>query len=111
MHGFGSQRGNAIDQAMSCIPFLGTAEIGSLKAELPTYLSKAAGVSDTFDILEWWKLNCNSLPHWSSLTKKILLIQPSSGTTERVFSFLKGSFTEQQTNTLQDYIELSLMLQ
>ena len=41
----------------------------------------------------------------------VLLMQPSSAAAERVFSLLKNSFGEQQDNSLQDYIECSMMLQ
>ena len=39
--------------------------------------------------------------------KSILLVQPSSAASERIFSLLRNSFEERQ----KDYIEASLMLQ
>ena len=42
-----------LHDALQCLPFLGASEISALTAELPTYLSKAAGVCDSFDLLEW----------------------------------------------------------
>ena len=39
------------------------------------------------------------------------LVQPSSATSERVFSLLKASLGPQQDGSLQDYIESSLILQ
>ena len=51
------------------------------------------------------------LPNWASAARKVLLVQPSSAASERVFSLLKASFQEQQDGTLQDYLEASLMLQ
>ena len=57
------------------------------------------------------KLRCNdTLPHWSSLVKKLLLIQPSSASAERVFSLLTNAFGSQQESALQDYLEASVML-
>ena len=53
----------------------------------------------------------NYFPKWVSALQKILLIQPSSAASERVFSLLKASFSEQQECALQDYIEASVMLQ
>ncbi len=101
----------AIDELCS-IPFLNfPATLDALKQELPTYLARAAGVDPKFSALEWWRQNAGDLPHWSSAAKKLLLIQPSSAAAERVFSLLKASFNEQQDNSLQDYIESSLMLQ
>ena len=85
--------------------------INELKAELPIYIAKTADVFSDMDSLEWWKLNCSELPSWSLAAKKALLVQPSSGSAERVFSLLKSSFGDQQDHSLKDYIETSLMLQ
>ena len=75
------------------------------------YLARAADTSATISPLEWWKRNASDLPNWSKAAKKILLLQPSSAAAERVFSLLQNSFGEQQDNSLQDYIECSLVLQ
>ena len=96
--------------SLSVFPFLVDATAG-LKVELPTYLAKAADVSPSFSPLEWWKANATELPCWSAAARKVLLVQPSSAASERVFSLLKSSFGDQQDSTLQDYIEASLMLQ
>ena len=40
----------------------------------------------------------------------VLLVQPSSATAERVFSILQR-FTAQQQSSLEDYLELSVLLQ
>lgn len=95
----------AVD-SLSAFPFLVNATAG-LKAELPTYLAKAADVSP----LDWWKSNATELPCWSAAARKALLVQPSSAASERVFSLLKSSFGDQQDSSLQDYIEASLILQ
>ena len=82
-----------------------------LKSEMPQYIAKTADVSEKLDPVEWWKLNAGELPYWSTAARKVLVLQPSSAATERVFSLLKASFSDQQESTLQDYIETSLMLQ
>jgi len=82
-----------------------------LKKELPNYLTKTADVSEQFDPLEWWKLNSSELPKWSYAARKVLVLQPSSAASERVFSLLKASFSSQQESSLQDYIKATLMLQ
>lgn len=103
---------SAIDQALKTIPFLNSQQqLDGLKSELPAYLARAADTDQQFDILEWWKRNASDLPNWSAAAKKILLIQPSSAASERVFSLPKNSFGPQQDHALQDYIEASLMLQ
>ena len=84
--------------------------INELKAELPAYIAKTVDVSSDMDPLGWRKLHCSELPSWSSAAKKALLVQPSSGSAEQVFSLLKSSFGDQQDHSLKDYIEASLIL-
>ena len=83
-----------VEQSLLAISFLSTPSIVTgLKAEVPEYI---AG---------------NALPNWACAAKKALLLQPSSVAVERVFSMLKCSFGELQENSIQDYVESSLMLQ
>lgn len=89
----------------------GDGQIDGLKAELPRYMALADGVSTVVNKIEWWRNHTEELPKWSSACKLILLIQPSSAAAERVFSLLSSSFKEQQANSLEDYIETSIMLQ
>ena len=96
--------------SLQVFPFL-VHLIPSLKSEMPQYLAKTVDVSENLYLLEWWKLNAGELPHWSSAAHKALVLQPSSAATERVFSLLRASFSDQQESSLQDYIEASLMLQ
>jgi hypothetical protein len=103
-----------VDDLMA-FPFL-VDEIDHLKAELPAYLALAADVNADVNILEWWKNHSSPgsdscLPHWSSAVQKVLLVQPSSATAERVFSMLNQSFGEQQQNALEDLVETTIMLQ
>ena len=82
-----------------------------LKGKMPLYIAKTADISEDMDPLEWWKLNAGELPYWSLAAHKVLVLQPSSATAERVFSLLKGSFSDQQEGSLQDYIDTLLLLQ
>ena len=43
--------------------------------------------------------------------KRVLLCQPSSAAAERVFSLLNNSFSDRKSHSLEDYIEISVMLQ
>ena len=88
------------------------ATIANLAQELPLYLAASDGVTVTCedDKLTWWANHKDTLPHWSSLVKKLLLIQPSSASAERVFSLLTNAFGSQQESALQDYLEASVML-
>ena len=65
----------------------------TLKSELPLYRSKVADLDSSIDPLQWWKHNANLVPHWADAARKVLLVQPSSSASERVFSLL-NTFTE-----------------
>jgi len=85
--------------------------INNLKIELPRYLTKADGIAEDVNVVQWWKTNEADLPHWASAAKLVLLLQPSSAASERVFSIMTSSFGHLKDMALQDYIECSLMLQ
>ena len=102
---------NAID-SLAAFPFLNNPSVlNNLKLELPTYVGLAQDVSPENDTLNWWKGHCRDLPTWSVAVKDIVLVQPSSAASERVFSLLKASFKAQQDCSLQDYLEVSVMMQ
>ena len=84
--------------------------VNGLKAELPAYLAAAEDVSTEIDPLAWWKCHATELPKWAEAFRYIVLVQPSSAAAERVLSILQG-FTAQQQSSLEDYVELSVMLQ
>lgn len=100
---------SSVDQ-LGSLPFVTSKEISNLKAELPDYLAKCEDLEETYDKLQWWKCQESTLPHWATVAKKILAVQPSSAAVERVFSLLNSSFGEQQEQALQDYMEASVML-
>lgn len=94
---------------LKAFKFLGDQVITKMKSELPTYLSLAENLSYTVDPLQWWERNSEKIPFWASCCKKIVLCQPTSASVERVFSLLK-QFNEQQQSSLEDYIEVALMV-
>ena len=99
----------AIDMdAFKAFPFLTTELIEGLKCELPEYLATA---EDQIDVVEWWKQNEQNgrMPHWTETCRLVLLVQPSLAAAERVFSLL-NAFTSQQESSLEDYLQLSIML-
>ena len=104
-----------IDQ-LKDLPFLSASTLEHLKEELPTYIAKASVLSSLsdcnslIDILEWWKSNSTELLYWSKAAQWVFLIQPSSAAAERVFSIL-NRFSDTQTNSLEDYVESTCMLQ
>ena len=102
---------NDVD-VLTSIAFLNDAAmIANMKNELPRYLARADGIADGVDPIRWWKENEAELPFSSAAAKLILLMQPSSASSERVFSILTTAFGHLQDLALQDYIECSLMLQ
>jgi len=66
-------------------PFFPSSVIEELNKELPDYLSAAEDVSSEVDAIAWWKDYEYRLPNWAKACKYIILVQPSSATTERVF--------------------------
>ena len=50
------------------------------------------------------------MPHVLA-AQRVLVVQPSSASAERVISLLACTFIDQQDRSLEDYIETSLMLQ
>ena len=91
--------------------FLDLTTISSLKLELPLYLAKARDISEKCDPFEWWKRYEVELPTWSKAVRNVLLVQPSSAAAECAFSLLNNSFNRRQFNSLEDYVEASIMLQ
>ena len=94
-------------------PFVTDTTIANLAQELPLYRAAAEGVTVTCeeDKVSRWNSHKLTLPHWSSLVRALLLIQPSSAFAERAFSLLANAFSSQQESSLQDYFEASVMLQ
>ena len=72
------------------------------------YVAAVEDISPDIDVFQWWKNHQNDLPRWSVA---FISVKPSSATSERVFSLLANSFQCQQSSSLEDYIEVSLMLQ
>ena len=111
-HKVGFLKPTAADvDGLSVFPFIKLQHISKLKEKLATYLAKAEGTSVHVNHLEWQKQGAAAVPTWAATARKILAMQPSSAATERVFSLLKSGFSNQQDNSLQDYIESSIMLQ
>jgi len=82
-----------------------------LQRELPTYIAAATDVNPDIIVLIWWEIHQQEIPNWAKARKKILLIQPSSAASERVFSLLENSFRDNQACAMEDCIEASIMLQ
>ena len=90
----------------------GDAIIQGLTARHPRYLAIADGTvleTEKEKLLSWSRNEVN-LPNWSSIVKKVILVQPSSTSAERVFSIMKNFFTNQQDAGLEESVKASFML-
>ena len=86
--------------------------INGLAEELPKYLALSDGVQvqREDDKVKWWARNVKTLPKWAAVVRKILLVQPSSGAAERVFSLLNSNFSKGQEAALEETVKASIML-
>jgi hypothetical protein len=91
----------------------------ALLEQLPAYIREATLFTihrdTTFQrlpdrIWDWWREHGAEIPAWRRLTHLLSLFQPSSAAVERVFSEFKALFNPQQSRTLQDAVQLSVML-
>ena len=62
-------------------------------------------------IAQFFASNKAQIPEFYSLFKDCALVTASSAGAERVFSLFSNTFGDQQTRSLEDYIETTLMLQ
>ena len=74
-------------------------------------MAASEDVSTDIDPVVWWKNHAIDLPNWAAAFRLVLLVQPSSAAAERVLSILQCCSNEKQRSSLEDYIELSIMLQ
>ena len=99
---------------LKAFPFLNSQPIiDGLKSEISTYIAASEDVPRLLtDInpVAWWKSHAMEHPKWANAFRLELLVQPSSAVAERVFSILQR-FKAQQQSSLEDYLELSVILQ
>ena len=88
------------------------ATIDGLVNELPRYLAAADGtvIEEEEEKVQWWARHARTLPNWSAVVRKLLLVQPTSASAERVFSLMNHFFTHLQENALEETVEASIML-
>ena len=102
-------------EALRIFPFLDDDDgiINGLKAELPAYFAATEDVVINTEErkVKWWHDHKDQLLHWASAVKKVLLVQPSSGAAERVFSIFNSSFNDQQEHALVDSLQANVMTQ
>lgn len=58
------------------------------------------------DVLEWWQENGSVCGSWTAAARLFALMQPSTASVERGFAMLRACVSAQQTDMLEDMIEL-----
>lgn len=92
-------------------PFVFNVDAESMQGQLPRFLAACDGMR-AVNPLKCWVDHGDRFPAWSSVFRKVLLVQPSSAAAaERVFSLLENSFGKSQASALEDYVEGAIMLQ
>ncbi len=66
---------------------------------------------DTFDLSDWWKSNCATLPGFVYVLCAVLTNSPNSCPPERLFSIFNATYDDDQKKSHADYIELSIQSQ
>ena len=66
---------------------------------------------DTFDLSDWWKSNCATLPGFAYVLRAVLTNSPNSCPPERLFSLFNATYDDDQKRSHADYIELSMQSQ
>lgn len=99
-------RPDARSPELKIFPFVDDATIANLSTELPLYLAAADGVmcDSEEEKLVWWAAHQDTLPHWVTLVRKLLLVQPSSAAAERLFSFLCQHNKRELSRTTQRHL-------
>jgi hypothetical protein len=98
------------------------AEIQVMKTEVMKYQTLADSIKlfverkdskgkDTFDLSDWWKSNCATLPGFAYALRAVLTNSPNSCPPERLFSLFNATYNDDQKSSYTDYIELSMQSQ
>ena len=66
---------------------------------------------DTFDLSDWWKSNCATLPVFAYvLLCAVLTNSPNSCPTECLFIIFSATYNDDQKSSHTDYIQLSIYM-
>jgi len=63
---------------------------------------------DTFDLSDWWKSNCATVPGFTYVFRAVLTNSPNSCPTESLFSIFNTTYDDDQKRSHSHYIELSM---
>jgi hypothetical protein len=85
-------------------------DIEKLTVSRQRRLVKTEG-KDTFDLSDWWKSNCATLPGFVYVLRAVLTNSPNSCPPECLFSIFNATYNDDQKSSCTDYIELSMQKQ
>jgi hypothetical protein len=97
-------------------------QIEVMKTEVMKYQALAGSIKsfeerkdskgkDTFDLPDWWKSNCATLPGFAYVFRAVLTNSPNSCPAERLFSIFNATYNDDQKRSHADYIEVSMQSQ
>jgi hypothetical protein len=106
---------------MSTLRFV-PGQIEVMKTEVMKYQALAGSIEsfterkdrkgkDTFDLSDWWKSNCATLPGFAYLLCALLTNSPYSCPPESLCSIFNATYNDDQKKSHTDYIELSMQSQ
>ena len=82
--------------------------VGSIKSFEERKDSKG---KDTFDLSDWWKSNCATLPGFAYVLRAVLTNSPNSCPSERLFSIFNETYNDDQKSSYADHSQLSMHAQ
>jgi len=105
---------NEVDAQLQRLPFISQGERAQMIAQLAVYRASAIGDALTADCdREAWWANREQTPGtiaWFNGATKAMLLQPSAGSCERLFSMLKALMNDHQAaRANQDYQQATIM--
>jgi hypothetical protein len=66
---------------------------------------------DTFDLSDWWRSNCATLPGFTYVLRAVLNNSPNSCPPESLFIIFNTTYDDDQKSSYTDYIQLSIQSQ
>ncbi len=73
-------------ESLKIFPFVTIPQLTALKDEYPKYVAATEDVCRDYEPLEFWKNHELTLPTWSKMAQRILLLLPSSASAESVLN-------------------------
>lgn len=70
--------------------------------EINTYKSINIGISEDFDVIQWWHVHESQFPHLYKTSCKILATPASSASSERAFSAARQLLSEKRCNIVKN---------